>query len=218
MGKWVCLPFRMLPQLHSWRTKNKMIVGLLTFSFSPVTFMAVGSYFSKTFAIRFLFIMQRSIVDFPIVVCWKKRIKALRKKTRVETIIKDFKYPKWRYSPMSAYVRETSPKEPCKVLGTCIFGTWDFWWNNPTYLPTCSGDWFILFGNFSDNVLDQWTLGSWLYFQAVAVFKLVSSTNCGINQLVKKEDQFKISRNGRERYRKFLGVVVVRGVNLIDKL
>ena len=47
---WVCWPF------HS----------------VPVTFMAVGSYFSKTFAIRFLLIMQRSIVDFPIVDGWTK--------------------------------------------------------------------------------------------------------------------------------------------------
>ena len=31
-------------------------------------------------------------------------------------------------------------------------------------------------------------------------------------------DQFRISRNGMEMYRKFLGVVVVRGVNLMDKL
>ena len=54
------------------RQKTKMMLGLLAFSFSPVTFMAVGSYFSKTFAIRFLLIMQRSIVDFPIVDGWKK--------------------------------------------------------------------------------------------------------------------------------------------------
>ena len=44
---------------------------------------------------------------------------------------------------------------------------------------------FILFGNVSDNVLDQWTFGSWLYFQAVAFSKLVSSPKCGINQVVK---------------------------------
>ena len=44
--------------------QKTMIVGMLTFSFSPVIFMVVGSYFSKTFTIRFLCIMQHSIVDF----------------------------------------------------------------------------------------------------------------------------------------------------------
>ena len=60
-------PSECCPNCTVERQKTKMMLGLLAFSFSPVTFMAVGSYFSKTFAIRFLLIMQRSIVDFPIV-------------------------------------------------------------------------------------------------------------------------------------------------------
>ena len=55
--------------------QKTMIVGMLTFSFSPVIFMVVGSYFSKTFTIRFLCIMQHSIVDFLSLMVEKNRIK-----------------------------------------------------------------------------------------------------------------------------------------------